>query len=254
MKDPTKRFSDRVEDYLKYRPRYPSEILETVRTERDLTPAHVVADIGSGTGFLAELFLSNGNTVYGVEPNQQMREAGENHLTGFPHFVSVEGTAEATTLSPACVDFVTAGQAFHWFDHQAARAEFARILKRTGWIVLVWNERRSSGSPFEEDYEQLLRDHAPEYWQVGHRCLSDRDLDSFFGPSGFVVRTCRNSQTFDFEGLRGRLLSSSYTPQSGQPGHEPMLAELREVFERHQQSGAVRFSYDTKVYIGRLES
>jgi len=224
MKDPTKRFSDRVENYLKYRPRYPSGILDILKAKCGLASEHVVADIGSGTGFLAELFLNNGNTVYGVEPNQEMREAGENHLSGFPHFVSIEGAAEATTLSQGCADFVTAGQAFHWFDPQAARAEFARILKRAGWVVLVWNERRTSGNPFEENYERLLKNHAPEYGQVDHRCLGDRDLARFFGPEGFVVRACENSQTFDFEGLRGRLLSSSYTPQSGQPGHEPMLA------------------------------
>ena len=165
MLSPTVRFSTRVENYVRYRPGYPDAVLAWLRAECDLTPAAVVADIGSGTGKLAELFLRNGNRVFGVEPNREMREAGEGMLAGFPNFVSVDGAAEATTLPAASVDFVTAGQAFHWFDRQTARREFARILKPGGWVVLVWNERRSD-SPFLRDYEALLREFASEYEQV----------------------------------------------------------------------------------------
>src|SRR4029453_17979120 len=126
MSDSIQRFSSRVEDYIKYRPSYPPALLDTLVTQCRLTPTAEVADIGSGTGLLSELFLRNGNRVYGVEPNREMREAGERLLSAYPSFVSVDGRAEATMLDDASVDFVTAGQAFHWFDPPHARREFMR--------------------------------------------------------------------------------------------------------------------------------
>src|SRR5689334_15561560 len=134
MVDPTLRFSNRVDNYSKYRPTYPSAVLDLLAAECGLTSNALIADIGSGTGLLAELFLTNGNRVVGVEPNREMRAAGERLLANAPGFTSVDGTAEATTLAAGSVDFVTAGQAFHWFDRALARVEFARILKPEGWV------------------------------------------------------------------------------------------------------------------------
>jgi len=140
--DAKQRFSNRVADYVRYRPGYPAALFDLLRVECAFTSNHAVADVGSGTGLLTKLFLENGNRVFGVEPNQEMRRAGEEFLHSFPKFTSVAGSAEATTLGDASVDFVTAGQAFHWFDPQAARREFLRILKTNGWVVIAWNDRR----------------------------------------------------------------------------------------------------------------
>ena len=252
MLSPTTRFSTRVENYVKYRPGYPDAVLAWLRAECDLTPAAVVADIGSGTGKLAELFLRNDNRVFGVEPNREMREAGERLLAGFPNFVSVDGAAEATTLPAASVDFVTAGQAFHWFDRQTARREFARILKPGGWVVLVWNERRSD-SPFQRDYEALLREFASEYEQVRRHSLNDDDIRSSLGLEPFHKACFDNAQSFDFDGLRGRLLSSSYAPEPGHPSHEPMMTALADLFARFQVEGRVQFEYETRVFCGRMK-
>src|SRR5215470_11011072 len=152
----TQRFSSRVDNYVLYRPGYPPEVLETLQRDCGLTSSSVVADVGSGTGLLTKVFLDNGNSVFAVEPNQDMREAGERSLGGYPRFTSVDGTAEATTLASHTVDLVTAGQAAHWFDLAKARAEFARILKPKGWAVLVWNERKTASTPFLVEYENLL--------------------------------------------------------------------------------------------------
>ena len=141
MPHPTQRFSTRVENYIRYRPRYPKEILEFLKTDCGLTRASVIADVGSGTGFLAELFLMNGNKVFGVEPNDAMHEAGKRLMQQFRDFESIAGTAESTSLPNASVDFITAGQAFHWFCREGCRTEFERILRRDGWVVLVWNDR-----------------------------------------------------------------------------------------------------------------
>src|SRR3712207_3362726 len=169
--DPTRRFSNRVEDYIKYRPDYPRALVALLEDECGLTRESVVADVGSGTGILSELFLREGVRVYGVEPNREMREAGEELLAAYENFASVDGRAEATTLADDSVDFVTAGQAFHWFDTAAARREFRRILKDDGWAVLVWNDRRTEGTPLLAEYERLLLEYGTDYKEVDRKSV-----------------------------------------------------------------------------------
>ena len=251
MLTPTQRFSSRVDNYVRYRPSYPIEVLELLRNDCGLSPASVVADIGSGTGKLTELLLRSGCRVLGVEPNQEMREAGEQLLKANPRFTSVAATAEATTLPDQSVNLIVAGQAFHWFDRERCRVEFERILKPGGWVVLIWNDRRTGSTPFLAAYERLLREFATDYEQVNHRNIDEEMLRKFFRAEP-KPRRFPYSQHFDFEGLTGRLLSSSYAPERGQPKHEAMLAQLREIFDTHQQSGRVAFDYDTLVYYVRL--
>jgi SAM-dependent methyltransferase len=250
--DPTERFSTRVADYVKYRPGYPGSVLRLLEEECGLTPASVVADVGSGTGLLSELFLKHGNRVYGVEPNREMREAGERLLASYPNFVSVDGRAEATALDDQSVDFITAGQAFHWFDPPRARVEFKRVLRPGGWVVLVWNDRRTGGRPFLEDYERLLNKYGTDYKAVSGKYAEEAMLAALYGPSEMLTKTFDNEQVFDFEGLRGRLMSSSYVPQPGHPDYDPMLRELEALFRRHQRDGRVVVAYDTKVFYGKL--
>jgi SAM-dependent methyltransferase len=248
---PTERFSDRVADYVRYRPSYPSELLECLRRNCGLTPQWVIADLGSGTGLLTKMFLENGNKVFAVEPNAAMRAAGEEFLRGFHRLASREGRAEATGLDAHSVDLVAAGQAFHWFDRRRARAEFKRILKAGGWVALVWNERLTS-TPFLADYEQLLHRYSPDYSKVDHRNVDEAALAEFFAPGHFRQEVFFMRQQFDWQGVQGRWLSSSYVPAPGQPGHEEMRRELRVIFDRYQQEGQVDWEYKTRVYFGRL--
>lgn len=248
----TERFSSRVENYIKYRPRYPSAVTQLLRKECGLARESVIADIGSGTGILTELFLKNGNTVFGVEPNNEMREAGERLLRDYSRFKSVSGKAEATTLPDRSVDFSTAGQAFHWFDREKARREFVRILRPGGWVVLLWNDRNISARPFFTAYEDLLRTYGTDYEAVGHKHVDSELIGSFFGADRFKLATFPNEQVFDYEGLKGRLLSSSYAPEPGHPKHTPMLQQLKTIFSQYQVNANVTFEYDTCVYYGRL--
>jgi SAM-dependent methyltransferase len=245
------RFSNRVDNYIRYRPHYPPGILDCLREDCRLTPASVVADVGSGTGILAELFLRHGNTLYGVEPNREMQAAGERLLQAYTRFHSIAATAEETGLPAGSVDFVTAGQAFHWFDRDRARTEFQRILKPQGWVVLVWNARRAS-TPFGKDYEALVRTYATDYQQVNHTQIDGSVLREFFGQE-FMTRTFDNGQSFDVQGLTGRLLSSSYAPEAGHPQHAAMLSTLQEIFDAHQVKGRVAFEYETEVHYGHLD-
>ncbi len=251
--DSTARFSSRVSDYVKYRPGYPPAVIRLLEDECGLAPASVVADVGSGTGLLSELFLRHGNRVYGVEPNREMREAGEQLLAAYANFVSVEGRAEETTLEDASVDFVVAGQAFHWFDPAGARREFLRILRPEGRVVvLTWNDRRTAGTPLLEDYERLLLEYGTDYREVSAKYMEEEALKTLYGSAEVGEKTFDNEQVFDFEGLSGRLASSSYAPQPGHPNHEPMMRELEAIFRRHERAGRVVVSYDTKVFYGRL--
>jgi ubiquinone/menaquinone biosynthesis C-methylase UbiE len=252
MKPTTERFSDRVENYIKYRPNYPPQVLEHLTQACGLTPEWVIADVGSGTGILTQRLLDHGNTVYGIEPNHKMRTAAEHLLASYPHFKSIAGQAEKTTLGDRCVDCITAGQAFHWFDPTQARQEFARILRPRGWVVLVWNNRSLDASPFLEAYERLIKIYSNDYEAFKGCRVSVEQLQSFYAPSPFEHTTFPNSQTFDFEGLRGRLLSSSYIPNVGEPRQEDMVRSLADLFDRYQDQGKVSLEYETALYYGQL--
>jgi SAM-dependent methyltransferase len=252
-RDATTRFSNRVDNYVRYRPTYPSGVLQVLGDETGLTADSVIADIGSGTGISAELFLRNGNTVFGVEPNSDMRRAAEQQLTPYPNFRSVAGRAEATMLPRESVDYVVAAQAFHWFDVDGARAEFARILKPGGWVVLMWNSRRLTTTAFLRDYESLLDRYATDYRKVNHQNLDAALLRPLFANGKFELRKIYNEQRLDLAGLKGRVLSSSYMPTESHAGYGEMVAELERVFHEHADGDHVCIEYDTEIYFGHVE-
>ncbi len=251
VQDPTQRFSSRVDNYVRYRPGYPAAVIDLVKNDCGFSSASVIADIASGTGIFTRMLLERGNRVFGVEPKPGMRQAGEEFLSRYSRFTSVAGTAEATTLDDHTIDFVTAAQAAHWFDREKARQEFIRICRPGGWIVLLWNERRTGSTPFLRAYEQLLLEYGTDYQDVRHE-RTTQQIETFFAPSRFQFPTFDYQQEFDYPALEGRLLSSSYTPQASDAAYTPMLHELRRMFEAHQVNGRVRFEYDTRVYYGQL--
>ncbi|MGA1994781.1 MAG: class I SAM-dependent methyltransferase [Bryobacteraceae bacterium] len=243
--DPTLRFSSRVGHYQRFRPGYPQELAALLARECGLGPAARVADIGCGTGLLARVFLEAGCEVTGVEPNREMREGGEQILAGEPRFHMTDGRAESTGLAASAFDFVTAGQAFHWFDPPAARAEFHRILRPDGWLVLVWNERQPAAG-FMTEYEALVRGFANESSRI-----DESDIGRVFG-GPFRTARLDNRQALDCDGLIGRLTSSSYAPLPGAANYPAMADELREIFARYQQDGHVTMLYDTHVFYGHV--
>ena len=251
-KSPTARFSDRVENYVRYRPGYPPEVLDLLHTECGLQPNHIVADIASGTGVFTRLLLENGNSVFAVEPNTEMREAGAHQLESYDRLVSVAGKAEETTLHSASVDFVTAAQAAHWFDLPRARTEFVRILRPGGWCVLIWNERETASTPFLCEYEQLLLTYGTDYKDVRHERTTGM-IHEFFAPEPCQERVFPSRQEFDYQGLAGRLCSSSYAPLEGDPSFAPMMAELERIYRAHARNNMVAFQYKTRVYYGKLK-
>jgi SAM-dependent methyltransferase len=249
--NPTQRFSDRVDDYVRYRPSYPAALVALLAEAVGLGPGRVVADIGSGTGILTALLLKTGARVIGVEPNGPMRAAAERALAGEARFQSTDARAESTGLPSAAVDLVTAAQAFHWFDPEPARAEFVRILRPMGQVALIWNQR--ADTPLNRDYEALLERFAFDYRNVRERDrAAEPKVLAFFAPGVPAFATFSYEQRFDEPGLRGRLMSSSYAPRPDDPLHAPMMSELGALFRAHARHGEVTVEYQTIVWYGLL--
>ncbi len=250
--DPTKRFSKTVENYLAFRPGYPSEIIKFMQENLGLNADAVVADIGSGTGKLTLLFVKNGNPTFGVEPNTEMRFAAEQLFSGFQNFKSINGTAENTGLKDDSVDFIIAGQAFHWFDPQKTKTEFQRVLKKDGKILLIWNKRMDEKSAFMKAYNDFLINWATDYEATSLRRIDQKVLNDFYAPNDFYQKGFYHFQSFDLDGLKGRYLSCSYAFDQTHPKHEAAINVLSSIFERFKEKGIVKMCYRTEVYYGNF--
>ena len=245
--EPKKRFSSRVENYIKYRPSYPLEIIEFLKGKKILAEDSVIADIGSGTGILTRLFLDNGNQAYGIEPNKDMRKAAEKFLQKYTNFTSLDGSAESTGLEENCIDLITAGQAFHWFDVKKSKREFKRILKPNGNVALIWNNRGKAGAGFNSSYENFILKYGIDYKEVRK---NERNVDLFFN---YQKETFDNFQELDFTSFKGRVLSSSYIPLVDNPIFPKMIIELEDLFNEHQRNGTIIIEYDTEIYLVKVE-
>ncbi|HEX5241799.1 MAG TPA: class I SAM-dependent methyltransferase [Tepidisphaeraceae bacterium] len=255
---PIERFSGRAEAYLRGRPRYPQNLIPFLSEKLGLTPTHVIADVGSGTGFLTEPFLTNGNVVYAIEPNAAMRGAAESWLGKHSNFHSVNATAEATTLADDSVDFITAGQAFHWFEPTATRREFVRILRQSlpnagGRVILVWNERRRD-DPFAIEYQELVDRHSLDEPAARARvdAVEPASIEAFFAPSPCELASLPNHQDLDAQGLIDRLLSISHMPGPDHPLQDRLIEAAMGLFRKHAQNDRVRMNYNTNIFYGRL--
>ncbi len=247
---PTERFTSRVESYIKHRPGYPEELLSFLVQEKYLNEQSILADIGSGTGKLTQLFLAHGNLVYGVEPNRAMRQAAETLLAGSANFISIDGSAEHTHLVSHSIDLIVAGQAFHWFDREASRKEFRRILRNgESVLTLIWNKRDSSR--FLDDYEDFLRQYAVDYQAVQHQNITSADLQKFYGEA-YTLHTFENHQYLDFDGLQGRYDSCSYALPPEHAAYQEAMQALEILFDRHAIDQQVDMAYATKMYLGKI--
>ena len=248
--DVTKRFSSRVKDYVLYRPGYPSKIIEFLVKNYGLTPHSIIADIGSGTGKSTEMFLKNGNKVYGIEPNEEMRHVAESLFNGNPDFISINARSEETGLPDKSIDFIIAGQAFHWFDPLETKKEFQHILKPRGKVILIWNEREPFQTGFMGEYDAFLYKYSTDYKEIDHRNVDETKIASFFSPGIFHEAKFDNSQVFDFDGLKGRYDSSSYAIPATDSGYQDAVAALHLLFDKYEQDGKVVMQYVTKVFCG----
>jgi len=250
--DNTNRFKDRADNYKKYRPDYPVDIINVLKDKCGLSKKTVIADIGSGTGIFTKLLLPYAGIVYAVEPNPEMRKVAEETLSSHDNFRSRGTRAEDTTLDSHSVDIVTAATAFHWFDKQITKEEFRRILKEDKWVVLVWNARNTLEHELLAAYETVFRKYVPEYEKKLHENKNTRSINEWYGEGKSELTLFRNYKTLNWEGFRGRFLSSSYAPQEGHSNYERALEDLKRVYERFAHEDSIIFEYTTKVYVGKI--
>jgi len=250
--DPTSRFSGRVESYRLHRPGYPAAIVDLLASECGLNSDSVIADIAAGTGLLTEIFLERNFEVIAVEPNQQMREACSSLISQHPRLRCVDGIAEATSLADHSIDLITVGQAMHWFHLNRTRNEFVRVLRPGGWCAVLYNNRRMTGDAFHEGYENILIEFGADYSAVRDSHFTEDRLAAFFAPGPMRTAHFENSQQLTLEALMGRILSSSYMPQPGQPRYEEMSCAVADLFAHNETGGHVRMEYDCAVCYGQL--
>jgi SAM-dependent methyltransferase len=250
--NPTGRFSGRVEAYRRYRSRYPREIIPLLRQNCGLTPESILADIGAGTGMLAELFLENGNAVYAIEPNAEMRAACAELATQYPKLRCIDGTAETTGLPDRSVDTIAVGRAFHWFDHEKCRPEFMRILRPGGWVVMAGLGPRRGKEPVQDDYQEILRVHGIDYARLRERYNLKDAIRRFFAGGSLQEAEFAGYEELTYEGLEGHTLSLSVTPQPDHPGYPAMQEALKKYFEKYQRDGKIRLPTNCQVAMGQL--
>lgn len=244
------RFNNRVQYYLKYRQGYSTKIIDSLKKEINFDETFDIADIGSGTGLLSKLFVNNGNIVYGVEPNDEMRKAAEDLFSENYNFISIKGTAENTTLANKCVDLITTAQSFHWFNSKLAKDEFKRILRNGGYVVIIFNVRKNN-TPFMKAYNKLQENINSDFKKVRLENVTSKDIAEFFSNKKFKEKQIDTSQELDYPSLRGRLLSCSYMPLSGAE-NKRVLEELKDIFDKYNKKNKVIIEYQTKIYIGKL--
>jgi ubiquinone/menaquinone biosynthesis C-methylase UbiE len=253
MLDSKVRFGNRVEQYKKFRPHYPKEALLFIKERFGIDKNWKIADIGAGTGISSKALLDVfGCTVFGVEPNEFMRLEAKTSLSVYPQFCSVNGSAENTTLVDKSINMVTAFQSFHWFDTIKTAREFRRILTKPNLVLLMWNDRRTAGSPFVEQYESLVGS-LPEYGIANHKNIQRKEIEAFIGSADIEYAEFENPIKVDLEGLKGRFFSSSYTAAYGTDEYVKQNLLLDELFEKTNQNGTVEFLYKTELYFGTME-
>ncbi len=244
-------FKGRSSDYSQYRPSYPPDIIPLLEKEIGFSPASVVADVGAGTGILSRLFIENGNTVFGVEPNDEMRGVAKTGLRAFPNFHALKGTGEETNLQQDSIDLVVCGQSFHWLDPVRAKVEFRRILKEPGNVALFWNDRVDVQGGFNPEYEKIIMEYSPKYHSSGSTVLDDGLFEDFFSGTCRVF-TLDNFQELNLEGIMGRYQSASYSISQDDKNYQKLVNSFEEAFKEHQENGFVKLLYKTKAFIGTL--
>lgn len=247
----TQRFSNRVAEYVRFRPGYPAALIPVLEEKDVLQNGYRVADIGSGTGFSSRPFLEAGYSVFGIEPNAAMRNAAEEWLSDFSSFTSMDADAYDTGLEDASIDLIVCAQAFHWLDKAKALTEFQRMLKSNGHVVLIWNDRKAD-DPFMQAYQKIIDTFSIDYNEINHLLITDEHLQQWYQPETMQKITLSYKQRFDLQGLIGRTLSCSYMPDRRHPAFPEMQEQLTLLFHQFQQNGIVIFAYTTRVYIGKI--
>ena len=248
----TENFTGKADIYSKYRPSYPSELIDYLLGSNSINENSVIVEIGSGTGILTRQFLEKGLSVLAIEPNQDMRLHAEQSLKQFDQFISLNATAEHTTLEDKCADLIIAAQAFHWFDKEKFKKECKRILKEDAKVSLIWNSRDSSSSLVSEN-EQICRKYCPKFYGFSGGIGEDQEVFTDFYRNGkFKFVTFQNDLILNYEEFLGRNLSASYSPLKTDKEYTDFVSAITELFEKYSNQGRIVLPTITRSYLGNV--
>ncbi|HEX2926500.1 MAG TPA: class I SAM-dependent methyltransferase [Ruminiclostridium sp.] len=248
----TEKFTGKARIYQKYRAHYPEQFIEYLFFTGELDKHSTIADIGSGTGILTRQLLEKGCRVLGVEPNDDMRTIAEMELASYKNFVSVNGTAENTTLQEKSADCLTAAQSFHWFDPESFKSECRRVLKPGCKVVLVWNSRIMESKVILENAE-ICSQLCPKFRGFsGGYDENPSSYLSFFRQGECELKTFENNIVYNREAFVGRNLSSSYAPKMGEDNYDRFIYELNNLFDKFSKEGRLILPNVTRSYSGRV--
>jgi ubiquinone/menaquinone biosynthesis C-methylase UbiE len=243
------RFLGKTDDYVKFRPGYPIEILDYLSKNHGFSSNAICAEVGSGTGKFSELLLQNKNKVFAVEPNGEMRGAAEKSLTAFQSFKSVSGDSVNTTLEKGSIDFIFCAQALHWFANENTAKEFKRILKPNGRVVIIWNKKAYEKSSFMKGIHKIFIEDCIDFLSVKLENIADKEILSSLFKDNYDSYSIDTKQTFNLDGLIGRMMSASYAPPEGHPKHQKFISEIKKLFQSEEKKGSVEFLYETVTYV-----
>ena len=251
-------YSEKADIYDRSRPRYPKAFFDYLFSDVEISEKSIIADIGAGTGILSKGLLERGSTVYCIEFNQDMRTKLETSLKNYDNLVSIDATAEATTLEDSSVDFITVGQAFHWFDREKFKTECQRILSLGGKVVIAYNLRVMSGVMTKECYD-LTEQLCPNLKQNFGHMEYDTNFDKAFFYGFFDEKTLSeklflNNVDYDKETFIMKHLSVSYAPNKRDENYGKYVSGLEQIFQKYSDtSGVLVMPHHTMVLVGEVE-
>jgi ubiquinone/menaquinone biosynthesis C-methylase UbiE len=243
-------FDNKSRPYSIGRPMYPEAIIHKIK-DLGIGAQSSIADIGAGTGLLTKMLGQLECDIFAVEPNMEMLNECKNYCSSNPNIHYIHAPAEDTQLKDNSIDFITIAQAFHWFDKQLCKAEFQRILKADGYVLILWNEMLAD-SDLAKEYTSLLHKYKNyETAGISKDFDPDKEKRSFFGQE-FEKVYYENRQTVTEKGFIGNALSLSYTPAESDNNYSVFLKELCSLFNKYEEDGKVTFEYETEACYAKL--
>ena len=244
-KIPAELFTGKAEDYARFRPSYPDQVLQFLKSR---IPEGNILDVGAGTGIFTGLLSRGYKNVTALEPNKNMREK---FMQNFPGIPCLEAAGESTPLPENSVDLITIAQAFHWLDEEKFKKEAGRILKNNGKAAVIWNN--SIKDEFSAARDAISRKYCPSFRKGHAGKRTPEEGDDFLRHTYFrqvEVVSFANPFTMDLAAFQGNIRSRSYALTPDNREYPAYMKELETLFHKFACDGKVTEQLETQIFLG----